>query len=122
MRRASARSHLRDVAGRPPDEVGGVSTDDKQPLASHSGCPVAAPAPARSRLLVTIIVVISLSVNPASRRASAIRASPSSTGGFWGCPRSVVTIVASAPVALMFSVILDQSYFPVKGVVKQRSR
>ena len=79
-------------------------------------------APASRRLLDTIMVVISSSVNPAACSASAISGSPSSTGGLCGWPRSVVMMVCSAPVARMLPAIRAHSYLPVNGVVKQRSR
>ena len=68
------------------------------------------------------MVVISSSVNPDFCNASAIRASPSSTGGLDGWPRSVVTIVCSGPAARMLATIVAQSHLPVNGVVKHRSR
>src|SRR6201999_950891 len=74
-----------------PDEVGGVRADDEQ-----------APAhPASRVLLTTVMVRISSSVKPASSRRSANSASPSSTGGLAGWPRSVESRLRSTPVARM---------------------
>src|SRR5262249_49463522 len=113
-----------DRAAGPPDEVGRMRADDEQ-LPAHERCspatPTAASTPASRRVFVTAIVRTSSAVKPASRWTSAIRASPSSTGGLASWPRSVAQTVRSTPTARVASNTRDQVVFPVYAVVKTRS-
>jgi DNA-binding Lrp family transcriptional regulator len=65
----------------------------------------------------TAIRRISSSVKPASMRMSAIRASPSSTGGPPGAPRSEERNDRSGPAALMLAIIVSQPTLPVRAVL-----
>ena len=77
--------------------------------------------PATRLVLATAIVRISSSEKPAARYASAISASPSSTGGFAFWPRSVAQTVCCGPTARVASNTLSHATFPVYGVVNARS-
>lgn len=65
----------------------------------------------------TAIRRISSSVKPASMRMSVIRASPSSTGGPPGAPRSEERNDRSGPAALMLAIIVSQPTLPVRAVL-----
>ena len=69
----------------------------------------------------TVIVRISSSANPCSSSRSANSASPSSTGGLRGWPKSVDNRLLMGSVARMPSATCSHVHLPVYGVVKQRS-
>ena len=111
MGRAAVLDDRGDRARGTPDEVGGMRADDE-------GSPRHRPA---SSYLTTAIVRTSSSEKPASSRRSAIRASPSSTGGFATWPRSVERTLCSGPVARIASNVASHETFPVWIGAKQRS-
>ena len=66
------------------------------------------------------MIRISSSLKPASRKRSAMMASPSSTGGLNTCPRSLPQTVCAAPTARVAAKSSSHVHLPVYGVVSAR--